>query len=188
MRAFEPAEDRETFMHTPIATEGRKQMNRMMLFLSVATLAMSPLVAHAKKDAPEPEYTLTVQSCSCESAAVGDEAMAFVCDVSWDHVIGDAEKATYGASLDVDLLDEGTGAAESHSVELNYDWDQVCEGDTCAVEANFMLMGLTGQTATVTAAVKAFNNGRGGITPRNFRKSTLACSDGSTEVPAEPLN
>jgi len=155
-------------------------MKRMIMLLSAATLALVPFVSNAKKPPNISDYDLEVLECSCDSVAGLDDEVMYTCDVSWTDAIADAvNPATYGASIDVDVEWEENGVAMDglDSVDLDYEWTEVCELGTCTVEdVQFMLTNYTDQIVTLKAAIKAFNNRSEGRTPRNFVKSTLDCT------------
>jgi hypothetical protein len=161
-------------------------MKGMMILLTATTMALVPFASNAKKPPNISDYDLEVLSCSCASEpgpAEGD--VIYICDVSWsDAIAGAVNPATYGASIDVEWEQEGVEMDGLRSVDLEYDWSEVCDGVDCTVEdKQFMLTNYTDQTVTLTAAVKAFENRSEGKTPRNFVKSKLACD----VAPIEPI-
>ena len=159
-------------------------MKRMIILLSATTLALTSFVSNAKKPANESDYPLLeVLSCSCTSEQLSEDEVLYTCGVSWtDEIAGAVNPATYGASIDVEWGQEGIAMDGSKSVDLEYDWGEVCVSGTCTVEdKQFMLTNYTDQTITLTAAVKAFENRSEGRTPRNVDKSTLDCSVAPTD-------
>jgi len=154
-------------------------MERMTILLTATTLALVPFASNAKKPPNISDYVLEVFSCSCVSEQGPVEGdVIYTCDVSWsDAIAGAANPATYGASIDVEWEQEGVRVDGLRSVDLEYDWNEVCDGLACTVEdKKFMLTNYTDQTVELTAAVKAFENKSKGRTPRNFVKSTMDCS------------
>lgn len=154
-------------------------MERIMILLTATTLALVPFASNAKKPPNISDYVLEVFSCSCVSEQGPVEGdVIYTCDMSWsDAIAGAANPATYGASIDVEWEQEGVRVDGLRSVDLEYDWNEVCDGLACTVEdKKFMLTNYTDQTVELTAAVKAFENKSKGRTPRNFVKSTMDCS------------
>ena len=153
-------------------------MKRMIILLSATTLALAPLVSNAKKPENISDFDLEVGSCSCTTEQTPDEDVLYTCDVSWTSAIYNAvNPATYGASIDVEWEQEDVAMDGLKSVELEYDWDEICDATECKVEdKQFILTNYTDQVVTLTAAVKAFENRAQGKTPRNFVKSTLDCT------------
>jgi hypothetical protein len=153
-------------------------MKRMIILLSATTLTLAPLVSNAKKPQNISDFDLEVLSCSCATEQTSEEEVLYTCDVSWtDAIAGAVNPATYGASIDVEWEQEDDGMDGSRSVDLEYDWNEVCDNMACTVEdKQFILTNYTDQVVTLTAAVKAFENRSHGKTPRNFMKSTLECA------------
>ena len=178
-------------------------MKRMTILLSAATLALVPLMSAAKGNPKEPLITPTELqifedqiTCSCsdpgEPELVGDVmATPITCTAQWTDVIGGLpDKATYGASFEVEVLDEATEDEQVDALmaELEGDWNTLCLDGTCVVPpTTFYLTYFDNGTdqIEVHAAVKAFYNGKDGSKPRNFKKtrSAEACY---TNVPADP--
>ena len=183
-------------------------MKRMTILLSAAALALVPLVSNAKggpKERPTTPEELQISdedvTCSCSvSGDATEEDGVWVTPITctntqWPDVVGKLvdddptddvgpyDLATYGASFDVDLLDEATEGAQVDTLmaelEPEGNWSGLCNGDTCDVlETTFHLTNFDGtQQIRVYAAVKAFYNGKDGDKPRNFEKarSAVAC-------------
>jgi len=153
-------------------------MERIMVLLTATTLALVPFASNAKKPPNISDYDLDVLSCNCASEQGPVEGdVIYTCDVSWSDAIAGADNpATYGASIDVEWEQQDVERDGLRSVDLEYDWNEVCDGVACTVEdKQFMLTNYTDQTVVLTAAVKAFANKSKGRTPRNFEKSTMDC-------------
>ena len=184
-------------------------MKRMTILLSAAALAMVPLTSNAKNQRIDSDFApIEMGICTCaEPYAVtvdGVDGMQFDCGVSWTDVIDagatepdeEADPATYGASFDVEVVEEGAEEPQVLNSDIDLEWSEVCEESaeagvpgTCTVAqgaAPFVLTNYTGQEVVVEAAVKAFKTGKAGKTPRNFKKERVECTVGDSDpVPAE---
>ena len=172
-------------------------MKRMTILLSAATLALVPLASHAAKKDRDP-FTygpIAMGACKCavtegveytdENGFVQTDGVRYDCSASWDDVIGagteEPDKASYGASFEVEVLEEGGEDPQVLNSEIDLDWSTVCAGSdvegemgTCTVEqgaAPFILTNYASQEVMVQAAVKALRTGPTGQVPRNFEKS-----------------
>jgi hypothetical protein len=107
----------------------------MMILLTATTLALVPLASNAKKPSNISDYNLEELSCSCASEQGPEEGdVIHTCDVSWsDAIAGAVNPATYGASIDVEWEQEEVAMDGLRSVDLEYDWSEVCDGFTCTV-------------------------------------------------------
>ena len=179
-------------------------MKHTMLLLSAATLALAPLISNAKNQRTDSDFApIEVGACSCaqprdvEVTTINEDGSEttvagkqYDCGVTWTDVIADSvNPATYGASFDVEVLDQDTGDVQELDADIDLDWSAVCADGTCTVEqgaAPFVLTDYAGQQVTVGASVKAFENGKNGKTPRNFEKSSTPepCEIGPP--PADP--
>ena len=178
-------------------------MKRMTILLSAATLALVPLASHAAKKDRDP-FTygpIAMGLCTCavtedveytdENEVVQTDGVQYDCSVSWEDVIGagteEPDKAAYGASWEVEILEEDAEDPQVLNSEIELDWSMVCAGSdaevedaevglgTCMVErkaAPFILTNYASQEVTVQAAVKALRTGPTGAVPRNFEKSS----------------
>ena len=181
-------------------------MKRITLILSAATLALAPLTSSAGKNSKDPEFVIPNDTVTCNCSEPGEPMMVvdgdgtevlatpITCTASWYDVVGaeaSYDSATYGASFDVEWLDDTSddGQLEVLMAELEADWSELCDGSTCNVpETTFYLTNFDSgtQEVEVYAAVKAFSTGKVDNRPRNFRKSrpTEACGP---LVPADPV-
>ena len=147
-------------------------MKNLTTLLTVASLAIVPVVVNAKKPHPESNYVIDNLSCECVWAADSESS----CTVTWD----DADAPAYGVSVEFEAtwVEEEEEQEESTSLDLDDDWEcDEGEGGSCTATKSFIMMEYGEEyTVEVEAKVKGFDNGRNGPKSRDFIKTSASCN------------
>lgn len=143
-------------------------MKKTALVSMAVSLGLASLPVNAAKPHPVSEYSDLGVSCTCDWLTEPS-----TCTVTWR----DAGAPTYGVSIELEAEWDVNGVTTSSKAKLDLNDNWACDSATCSASGEFALPYYDGDaTITFDGKVKAFNNGRDGVTPRNFAKETGACN------------